>query len=214
MGAVMHSPLAATVREALATPTCNSHVAEYGITRMGGPARPVAQPRRTPDLALRRTLATNMALAVLGVVTGVLSGCLLHPAGEGKLAAIRTWPLLLGTLAMLGLDSALVYFISRDPDRGRQLTSAVVSIGLLSSMAVGGMAWFVVPFALRAQPPQVVAAARVFLLIGGIYAVVGIPHGSLRGAHSFTEWNLFRNCSWPCLVGLMKPILIGTTNER
>ena len=51
------------------------------------------------------------------------------------------------------------------------------------------------PFALRAQPPQVVAAASVFLLIGGIYAVVGIPRGSLRGAHSFTDWNLFHNCS-------------------
>src|SRR5712691_9333225 len=109
---------------------------------MDGPARPVAQPRRTPDLALSSTLATNMALAALGVVTGVLSARLLHPAGEGELAAIQTWPFLLGTLAMLGLDSALIYFISRDPDRGRQLTSAAAFIGLLSSPAVGGMAWF------------------------------------------------------------------------
>ncbi len=77
-------------------------------------------------------------------------------------------------------------FFSRNPDRGRQFTSTAVFIGLLSSLAAGGMAWFLLPFALRAQLPPAVAAARVFLLIGGIYAVVGIPHGSLRGDHSFT----------------------------
>jgi O-antigen/teichoic acid export membrane protein len=93
---------------------------------------------------------------------------------------------------MLGLDSALVYFIARHPERGRQFTSTAVLIGLLSSLAVGTVAWFALPFVLRAQQAQVVSAARVFLVIGGIYALVGIPHGSLRGARSFTAWNLFR----------------------
>jgi O-antigen/teichoic acid export membrane protein len=172
-------------------------------TRMGGVARPVTQPRRTPDLALRSTLNTNVALAVLAAATGVLSARLLRPAGEGQLAAIQTWPILLGTLAMLGFDSALVYFISRNPERGRQLTSTASLIGVLSSLAVGAVAWFALPFVLRAQPPQVVSAARVFLLIGAIYAVVGIPHGSLRGANSFTAWNLFRiapGLAWLCIL--------------
>ena len=170
---------------------------------MGGAVRPVTQPRRTPGLGLRSTFATNIALAVLAAVTGVFSARLLHPAGEGELAAIQTWPFLLGTLAMLGLDSALVYFIARQPERARQFTSTAVLIGLLSSLAMGAVAWFVLPFVLRAQPPQVVSAARVFLLIGGIYAVVGIPHGSLRGAQSFTAWNLFRvapGLAWLCML--------------
>ncbi len=106
-------------------------------TRMGGPARPVAQPRRTPDLALRSPLATSIALAGLGVVTGVLSVLLLHPAGEGELAAIQTWPLLLGTLAMLGLDSALVYFISRP----RQRQAAYVNSRLHRSPVFPGGGW-------------------------------------------------------------------------
>jgi O-antigen/teichoic acid export membrane protein len=156
------------------------------------PVHPVRQARTAGDQGLRSTFGTNVALAALAAVTGVLSARLLHPAGEGELAAIQTWPFLLGTLAMLGLDSALVYFIARQPERGRQFTSTAVLIGLLSSVAMGAVAWFVLPLALRAQSPQVVSAARVFLLIGGIYALVGIPHGSLRGARSFTAWNLFR----------------------
>jgi O-antigen/teichoic acid export membrane protein len=160
--------------------------------RAGGSARLATQTRRTPDRALRSTFATNIALAGLAVVTGIFSARLLQPVGEGELTAIQTWPLLLGTLAMLGLDSALVYFISRQPERGRQLTSTAVLIGLVSSLTVGAVAWFALPLLLSAQQPQVVSAARVFLLIGGIYAIVGIPHGSLRGDHSFTAWNLFR----------------------
>jgi O-antigen/teichoic acid export membrane protein len=172
-------------------------------TRMGGAARPVTRPRRAPDLAVRSTFTTNVALAVLAAGTGVLSARLLHPAGEGNLAAIQTWPLLLATLGMLGLDSALVYFIARQPEKARQFTSTAVIIGLLSSLAMGAVAWFVLPFALRAQPLQVVSAARVFLLIAVIYAVVGIPHGSLRASYSFTAWNLFRiapGLAWLCIL--------------
>ena len=182
-------------------------------TRIGGAARPVRRPRAAPDLALRSTFTTNVALAVLAAATGILCARLLHPAGEGELAAIQAWPLFMGTLAMLGLDSALVYFIARQPERSRQLTSTAVLIGFLSSLVVGAVAWFILPFILRAQPPQVVSAARVFLLIGGIYAVVGIPQGSLRGAHSFTAWNLFRiapGLAWLCI--LLTSWLIGKPN--
>jgi antigen flippase len=148
--------------------------------------------RNRADLALRSTVATNSALAVLAVATGVIAPRLLGPSGEGELAAIQTWPMLLGTLAMLGLDSALVYFVAREPERGKQLTSTAMLIGFLSSLLAGAIAWFALPFLLSAQQPDVISAARVFLLIGVCFAVVGIPWGSLRGAHSFAMWNLFR----------------------
>ena len=148
-------------------------------------------------------MATNSALAALAVATGVIAPRLLGPSGEGELTAIQTWPLLLGTLAMLGLDSALVYFIAREPERGKQLTATATLIGLLSSLLVGAIAWFALPFLLSAQQPDVISAARVFLLIGVVFAVVGIPHGSLRGAHSFAAWNLFRvapGLAWLCIL--------------
>src|ERR1035441_7280699 len=125
-------------------------------TLVGGAGRRIMQSRSAPDRALRSTFSTNMTLAVVAVATGVLAARLLGPSGEGELTAIQTWPILLGTLAMLGLDSALVYFISRQPERGRQLTSTAVLIGFLSSSAVGAVAWFALPLFLSAQHPQVV----------------------------------------------------------
>jgi O-antigen/teichoic acid export membrane protein len=148
--------------------------------------------KRSPGQALRGTVGTNVALAVLGATTGVISARILGPKGEGELAAIQTWPLLLGTLSMLGLDSAVVYFIARESGKGRQLTTTASVIGLLSSVVVGGTAWFAMPYLLSAQRAQIVSTARIFLLIGVIFALVGIPHGSLRGGHTFAAWNLFR----------------------
>jgi O-antigen/teichoic acid export membrane protein len=175
--------------------------------------RPVARPLKAPDLALRSTVTTNVALAGLAAATGVLSARLLHPAGEGELAAIQTWPFFLGTLAMLGLDSALVYFIGRQPEKARQFTSTAVLIGLPSFLVLGTVAWFVLPHLLSAQQTQVVSAARVFLLIGGIYAVVGIPNGSLRASGSFTAWNICRiapGFTWLCI--LLMSWRIGNAN--
>ena len=170
---------------------------------VSGERHPGLSARNRGDLALRSTVATNSALTALAVATGVIAPRLLGPSGEGELAAIQTWPLLLGTLAMLGLDSALVYFIAREPECGKQLTTTATVIGLLSSLLVGAIGWFALPFLLSAQQPDVISAARVFLLIGVVFAVVGIPHGSLRGANSFAMWNLFRLApalAWLCIL--------------
>lgn len=167
------------------------------------PRRRMIPERKQRDQDLRGTLATNIALTLLAVVTGIIAARILGPTGEGQLTAIQTWPLLLGTLAMLGLDSAVVYFIARQPEKGKQLTCTATLIGLLSALAVGAGAWFALPFLLSAQRAQIVSTARIFLLVGIIFALVGIPHGSLRGARAFTAWNLFRvapGVAWLCIL--------------
>src|ERR1039458_5350046 len=52
---------------------------------------------------VKMTLFANVATTIIAVGTGILAARLLGPVGEGKLAAIQTWPMLLGSLAMLGL---------------------------------------------------------------------------------------------------------------
>jgi O-antigen/teichoic acid export membrane protein len=104
---------------------------------------------------------------------------------------------------MLGLDFALVYFISRQPEKAKQFTSTAMILALLSALLMGAVAWFILPSLLSAQDPDVISAARMFLSIGLIYAVVGIPLGSLRGAREFTVWNVFRvapGLAWFCII--------------
>ena len=173
-----------------------------------------ASMRGRKNRALQGTFAMNMALAVLAVATGIIAARILGPSGEGELTAIQTWPLLLGALAMLGLDSALVYFIARQPDKGKQLTSTAILIGLLSSFAVAAVAWFLLPFLLSAQPPQVVSAARVFLLIGGLFAVVGIPARIIARRPGLHCMEPPSHCPRPCLVVHPSCFLASRTSKR
>ena len=172
--------------------TKHSRIRSFANPARHPPRTNVSHRKKSLGQALKGTVATNIALAVLAAATGVIAARILGPDGEGELTAIQTWPLLLGTLSMLGLDSAVVYFIARQPDKGMQFTTTATVIGLVSSMVVGGAAWFALPYLLSAQRSQIVSTARIFLLVGVIFAVVGIPHGSLRGARTFTTWNLFR----------------------
>ena len=167
------------------------------------PHNHIIRPPKRIDRALRGTIITNIALALLGAITGILCARLLGPSGEGELTAIQAWPTTLGTIAILGLDFSVVYFISRQQDRGRQLTSTAILVALASVLAMDTVAWFALPFLLSAQSPQVVSAAQVFLLFGLIYALVAIPRGSLRGAKDFTTWNLSRiapGLAWLCIL--------------
>ncbi len=154
-----------------------------------------------------------MVQAGVAVATGVIAARVLGPTGEGELAAIQTWPMLLATIAMLGIPEALVFYISRTPERSGQFVSTAVTIAMASSLLVGVVAWVFLPDLLSAQRPSVIAAARVFLAIGPLYALVGIPHGALRGARLFVSWNvlrLFPNLVW--LGVLISALVIGHGN--
>jgi O-antigen/teichoic acid export membrane protein len=138
------------------------------------------------------TAAANLAIAALGIVTGVVSARLLGPHGRGELAAIQTAPGFIATLAMLGMPEALTYFSAREPVRaGRYLAtaSAIALAACLPFMAAGFAA---MPILLHAQRPQVVSAARWCLLIAPIWAVAAMPIPLLRGIGAFAQWNALR----------------------
>ena len=145
------------------------------------------------------TFAVNACLALLGLVTGVLVARLLGPQGRGELAAIQTWPTNIASLAMLGLAEATVYFSAREPRQaGRHLSSAI-ALALLLSPPVGLIAYLLMPVLLSAQSVHVIQAARWYLLLIPVMALVGMPFNALRGRSDFLIWNALRltpNIGW------------------
>jgi len=151
------------------------------------------------------TMLTNIVIAALGIVTGLLSARLLGPQGRGELAAIQLWPMFIVALGMLGMPEAVVYFASRSPERaGRYLTTSVVLI-IGASLFSLGIGWWLMPWLLQAQSDDIVQAARVFLLVMLIvYGLAGMPHQVLRAVGARRAWNAFRilpSAGW--LVGLL-----------
>src|SRR4051812_6447858 len=151
-------------------------------------------------------MATNVAVAGLGVATGLLSARLLGPEGRGQLAAIQAWPTVLAAVAMLGLDSSVVYCTSRRRGEGsRYLASALALIGIVG-IGVVAAGWALLPWLLAAQSASVVAAARVFLLMVPIYALIGMPHQMLRAVGAWRAWNVIRVLS---VLGWLVALLLA-----
>jgi O-antigen/teichoic acid export membrane protein len=151
------------------------------------------------------TVATNLLLAAVGMVSGIVAARLLGPHGRGELAAIQTWPSFIATLAMLGMSEAIVYHSARKPsEAGRYLASAVV-VALVSSVPFMSIAYLLMPVMLRAQTPSIVSAGRWYLLIVPLYALVGMLLHPLRGRSDFAPWNLMRlmpNALWIGVLAL------------
>ncbi len=141
---------------------------------------------------LKITTATNIFITFLGIATGILTPRLLGPIGEGQLAAIQTWSLILASFAQLGLPEALVYLLSRDSENGLQYVLTAELLAFSSSIVMFIIGWFVLPIFLHSQSNSIIDAARVFLVVTFIYALFGLPHGALRGIQSFKLWNILR----------------------
>jgi O-antigen/teichoic acid export membrane protein len=138
------------------------------------------------------TAVTNGLLGAIGIMTGVISARWLGPAGRGELAAIQMWPSLLASLAMIGLPDAVVYFCAKHPSESRRylVTAGVLVLSLMPAFALAG--YLVIPHVLSAQSPRIIQAARIYLILMPIYALVGLPYQLLRGIQRYRLWNVMR----------------------
>ena len=139
------------------------------------------------------TMGTNLALALLALVTGSLIARYLGPEGRGELAAIQTWSGFIALLAVLGLPDAVVFFTSRFPGQGREYLVSAISILLLISIPFIIAGYILLPELLSAQPESIIQPARWYLTIFILLQVTqGMLLHPLRGRNDFIAWNLFR----------------------
>ena len=148
------------------------------------------------------TVGTNASMALIGMITGILSARLLGPEGRGELAAIQIWPLFIGTVAMLGTPDALVYYSAKNPAKAGSYLSSALLISLVSSVAFGLTGYLTLPIVMSRQSAAVITAARRFLWIIPIFALSTAYH-PLRGLNKFHVWNVLRmipNVLWLAIL--------------
>lgn len=138
------------------------------------------------------TAGTNVVVALLTLVTGILAARLLGPEGRGELAAIQVWPSFIATVAMLGLAEALVYFSAREPDRAGCYMGSAMALGLISALPFMGIGYVAMPFLLSAQSPEVTTATRWYLLLVPLFALVPMLYHPLQGRNDLAIWNGLR----------------------
>jgi len=143
-------------------------------------------------LDVAETAVANGLVGGIGIATGILAARWLGPEGRGELAAIQMWPAILSTLAMVGMGEALAYYCARRPSESRQYVATAGLIALAVMPLFASLGYVLMPHLLSQQSPRIVSAARAYLFLLPIYALVGLPYHMLRGTQRYRLWNVMR----------------------
>lgn len=139
------------------------------------------------------TVAANFGSLGIGLLTSVILARTLGPEGRGAYAAILTWPNVIAILGILGLNQSVVFWSARKPGEARLIVSTGTALALAILAPVLVVAWLAMPFLLRAQAPETVAAAGTFVIVYGFAnAAWLVAIGALQGLRLFGAWNRIR----------------------
>jgi O-antigen/teichoic acid export membrane protein len=108
------------------------------------------------------------------------------------MAAIQTFSGFVATIAMLGMIEAVVYYCARNPQKTGSYIASAATIAMVGSVPILIGAYFLMPVVLAAQSRGIIRAARYYLLMAPVYALVAVPAHSLRGRGDFVVWNAIR----------------------
>jgi O-antigen/teichoic acid export membrane protein len=141
---------------------------------------------------LASTAAASGALAVCGLLSGMLAARLLGVEGRGELAAAQAWPLFLATVGSFGLTETIAYFAARDPSRARAaLATGLVLAAPVVLVAIAAGMWLL-PRVLRGHSIEVQQVATLCLVLVPLMTLTVAPSQALRGVGRYASWNVLR----------------------
>lgn len=161
---------------------------------------------------LIQTFGTSLFLNFVGVITGVLLARVLGPEGRGELAAIQLWGSFFGTLALVGIPEATLFFSSREPEHIKQYWLSGTVFSLISGLPILITGAFILPYLLQNQSKSIINVTLVYML--GLFVIFSInrtPLSILQGQRRFLEWNILRVLPF---TGWLIAVLIGCAQKN
>ncbi len=165
---------------------------------------------RSSGRAIAETLLGNLAIQLLGVVTGVLSARLLGPVGRGDLATVYYYPTTLAQFGDLGIPQATAYEVSRKPSEEACIAAAGFWTGVFlgTSQLLIGMCLIsiIIPDDKASLVPIIKWLMGFPLLLYCSEALLAVDQGAFR----FRRYNVLR--SVPALIyglGILTASVIG-----
>ena len=154
---------------------------------------------------------SNIALAVLGIVSGSLVSYRFGPVGRGSLGAAQVVGALCAGFGAMGLGDAMLYWIASKRSVGTRL---VLQASLIAAF-VAGLLGTAVGVVVTTRTDIRTSSGDFVLfcgLVAGATAFYTVPTGALRGAGKYATWNGLRvgaTSMW--IVALLIVTSIGHT---
>jgi O-antigen/teichoic acid export membrane protein len=151
------------------------------------------------------TLLANLAIPLIGALSGVLLARALGPADRGVFALIQTLPLVVATVASVGMAEAVAYHVARAPSMPQRYAVLRSGLAIVAASTAGTLALIL------AAAPWISGLIEQDYRSAFLAALLYIPaltfglvaQGWYRGANRIPLWNLSRvmpGALWACGV--------------
>ena len=143
-----------------------------------------------PLFALFQSVGTQALITVINVLTGVMTARMLGADGRGIYTAVSTWPQLFATLAVAGLNSAVVYRLRKSPERRAGITGAALVLCLASALICAAVGVLLLPFLMDRYTPDVVLFSQICLVSVMVNSLQMLIKQAFAGMGEFMRCNL------------------------
>jgi O-antigen/teichoic acid export membrane protein len=110
--------------------------------------------------------------------------------GRGIYTAVSTWPQLFATLAVAGLNSAVVYHLRKSPERRAGITGAALVLCLASALICAAVGVLLLPFLMARYTPGIVLFSQICLVSVMVNSLQMIIKQTFAGLGEFVRCNL------------------------
>lgn len=139
--------------------------------------------------AVAGTASVNIAITAAGSIGGILLARALGATHRGDLVAVLQWPIVISSIASLGLAQAGCYWISKRPNQAASIisTAGIASVATGIIIALSGL----LIAHLIGRDSQVILLMYVTFGLAPAYLVGGVSISALQ-ARSVFHWNVSR----------------------
>jgi antigen flippase len=138
------------------------------------------------------TMASSVGVLAVNFMTGVLVCRVLEPDGRGQIAAISTWTQIIGWAAAMGFYESMTWMRARNVEDPRRLLGTGLLVTLVLGTAGVIVAECLLPYGFRAQRPEVLMLARIWMFSVYISIASSMCNAMITGDQQFGLLNLLR----------------------
>ena len=156
---------------------------------------------RRPLFAMIQAVGTQVFIAAINILTGVITARMLGPQGRGIYTAVTTWPQLLATLAFAGLNSAVVFRMRKAPESVGRVAAGALMLGTAQCLVAIAVGFALLPMLMGKYSAATVLFARICLVSALVNSTYMLMKQSFAGIGAFKQFNLAN--LWPQLLYLI-----------